>query len=391
MCASIFPRTKLVSALPLNSLQINKTDFIATVYIIERLLNINKMDIEGQFKGAKVTVIGAAGGIGQPLSLMLKANFKVGKLSLYDVSETVSGVAMDLSHIDTPAHIEWFTPKNGGLKKALTGSEYVLVPAGVPRKPGMSRNDLFKINAGICAELATAIAEFSPNATTLVISNPVNSTVPVFVEILKRHGVFNARKLFGVTTLDSVRADTFLHRIKPEMKWGLIRVVGGHSGDTIVPLLSTVLGTEMNKVPRGKIQAVVHHTQYGGDEVIKAKNGGGSSTLSMAYAANKFFCTVLNGRDQFSKDHVGCTYVCLEDESINGVSELKDILRTFKKDQNLDMKYFAIPCVFGQHGIERVMYECLEKLHPYEKEMVEICCDSLPGNYEKGLEFTRTY
>lgn len=102
------------------------------------------------------------------------------------------------------------------------------------RKPGMTRDDLFKINAGIIKNLATAIATVCPKAFVCVISNPVNSTVPIVAEVLKEHGVFDPKRLFGVTTLDIVRASTFVSQLKAETNptQVVVPVVGGHSGVT---------------------------------------------------------------------------------------------------------------------------------------------------------------
>lgn len=107
-------------------------------------------------------------------------------------------------------------------------------------KPGMTRDDLFKMNAGIVRDLVKGIAEYSPKAFILVISNPVNSTVPIAAEILKQAGVFDPQRLFGVTTLDVVRAETFVQDITGEKDPAktVIPVIGGHSGETIVPLFS---------------------------------------------------------------------------------------------------------------------------------------------------------
>lgn len=109
-------------------------------------------------------------------------------------------------------------------------------------KPGMTRDDLFKINAGIVRDLVKGIAEFSPKATTLVISNPVNSTVPIAAEVLKAAGVFDPKRLFGVTTLDVVRAETFSQEYsgQKDPSKATVPVIGGHSGETIVPLFSKV-------------------------------------------------------------------------------------------------------------------------------------------------------
>jgi len=74
------------------------------------------------------------------------------------------------------------------LKDALEGMDFIVVPAGVPRKPGMTRDDLFNINAGIVANVAKAASEVAPDAAYLIISNPINSTVPIFAEVLKQAG-----------------------------------------------------------------------------------------------------------------------------------------------------------------------------------------------------------
>jgi malate dehydrogenase len=128
------------------------------------------------------------------------------------------------------------------------------------------------------------IAEVAPKAFILVISNPVNSTVPISAEVLKAKGVFNPQRLFGVTTLDVVRAETFVSEItgSKDPAKTTIPVVGGHSGETIVPLFSQAKPAV--HIPGEKIPDLVKRVQFGGDEVVKAKDGAGSATLSMAYA-----------------------------------------------------------------------------------------------------------
>jgi len=88
--------------------------------------------------------------------------------------------------------------------------DLVIIPAGVPRKPGMTRDDLFNINAGIVRTLCEGIAKCCPNAIVNVISNPVNSTVPIAAEVFKKAGTYDPKRLLGVTTLDVVRANTFV-------------------------------------------------------------------------------------------------------------------------------------------------------------------------------------
>ena len=142
--------------------------------------------------------------------------------------------------------------------------------------------DLFNTNASIVRDLATAVARVAPKAHILVISNPVNSTVPIAAEVLKAAGVFDPKKLFGVTTLDVVRAETFVAEITGAKSPAdqTIPVIGGHSGETIVPLLSQ----SGYNLEGEALAAYVKRVQFGGDEVVKAKDGLGSATLSMAYA-----------------------------------------------------------------------------------------------------------
>ena len=166
---------------------------------------------------------------------------------------------------------------------------YVLFCAALPFSDADSQT-----NASIVRELAAAVGRVSPSAHVLVISNPVNSTVPIVAATLESAGVFDPRRVFGVTTLDVVRAARFLSGIvgvPPEKT--PVAVVGGHSGPTIVPLLSQspygkdIKGEEYDKL--------VFRIQYGGDEVVKAKDGAGSATLSMAYAGAKFTNALLRG------------------------------------------------------------------------------------------------
>ena len=250
----------------------------------------------------KATVLGAAGGIGQSLSLLLKINCHlISELSLYDVVNS-HGVGADLSHISTNTLISSYLPENDGLQKALSGADFVIIPAGIPRKPGMTRDDLFSFNAKIIALLAEGVARYCPGAFVLVISNPVNSTVPVFAETLKRFGVFNARKLFGVTTLDIVRAKTFIADLTNKKPQSFrVPVIGGHSGATIVPLFSVGAPEAYSSLSDETKSALIHRVQYGGDEVVEAKDGKGSATLSMAYAAyalvNQILTAVTSGLD----------------------------------------------------------------------------------------------
>eukprot|EP00878_Enallax_costatus_P042544 GHUV01049939.1.p1 GENE.GHUV01049939.1~~GHUV01049939.1.p1 ORF type:complete len:302 (+),score=91.96 GHUV01049939.1:115-1020(+) len=252
---------------------------------MERVKRLAAQLLPGSAAKAKVAVLGAAGGIGQPLSLLLKSSNLIGELSLYDVANT-AGVACDLSHISTAVRVKAYTGPNQ-LQDTLRGCQLVVIPAGVPRKPGMTRDDLFNINAGIVAVLCEAIAATCPEAWVCIISNPVNSTVPIAAEVFKRAGTYNPAHLFGVTTLDVVRAEAFVAEILGvDPKDVTVPVVGGHAGATILPLLSQArpsLQLEPNRA-----QALMARIQDAGTEVVNAKAGAGSATLSMAWAAARF-------------------------------------------------------------------------------------------------------
>ncbi|KAH9989396.1 lactate/malate dehydrogenase [Russula compacta] len=308
----------------------------------------------------KVAVLGAGGGIGQPLSLLLKVDPLVSSLSLYDI-RGAPGVAADVSHIDTDSSVKGYTADQ--LDEALEGVQVVVVPAGVPRK--MTRDDLFNTNASIVRDLAASIGRVAPEAHILVISNPVNSTVPIVAKTLEKAGVFDPRRVFGVTTLDVVRAARFLGAVTGnDPNNTIVSVVGGHSGATIVPLLSQ---NPYGKAVSGDAYAkLVHRIQFGGDEVVKAKDGAGSATLSMAYAGAKFTHALLRG--------------------LNG--EKGVVTPTFVKsplfaDQGVD--YFSSNVELGKNGVEKI--HPIGPLTAEEQTLLEACLPDLKKNIEKGYAF----
>ncbi|KAI9368007.1 lactate/malate dehydrogenase [Aspergillus egyptiacus] len=323
----------------------------------------------------KAAVLGASGGIGQPLSLLLKTSPFIDDLALYDVVNT-PGVAADLSHISSIAKISGFLPKDDGLKNTLTGTDIVVIPAGIPRKPGMTRDDLFKINAGIVRDLVKGIAEYCPKAFVLIISNPVNSTVPIAAEVLKAAGVFDAKRLFGVTTLDVVRAETFTQEFSGQKDPSAVTipVVGGHSGETIVPLFSKA--TPAFQVPEDKYAALVKRVQFGGDEVVQAKDGAGSATLSMAFAGFRFAEAVIkasNGQTGI----VEPSYVYLP--GVPGGDEIA-------KATGID--FFSTPIELGPNGVQKAI-NILDGVTQHEKQLLGTAVKGLKGNIDKGVEFAQ--
>ncbi|AOA62090.1 Malate dehydrogenase, mitochondrial [Komagataella phaffii CBS 7435] len=313
----------------------------------------------------KVAVLGAAGGIGQPLSLLMKLNHKVTDLALYDI-RLAPGVAADVSHIPTNSTVTGYTPEDNGLEKTLTGADLVIIPAGVPRKPGMTRDDLFNTNASIVRDLAKAVGDYSPSAAVAIISNPVNSTVPIVAEVLKSKGVYNPKKLFGVTTLDVLRASRFLSQVQGTNPASEpVTVVGGHSGVTIVPLLSQ---SKHKDLPKDTYDALVHRIQFGGDEVVKAKDGAGSATLSMAQAGARFASSVLNG---------------LAGE--NDVVEPSFVDSPLFKDEGIE--FFSSKVTLGPEGVKTI--HGLGELSAAEEEMITTAKETLAKNIAKGQEFVK--
>ncbi|RAL08563.1 malate dehydrogenase [Aspergillus homomorphus CBS 101889] len=314
---------------------------------------------------SKVAVLGAAGGIGQPLSLLLKLNPRVSELALYDIRGG-PGVAADLSHINTNSTVSGYEPTASGLRDALKGAEVVLIPAGVPRKPGMTRDDLFNTNASIVRDLAKAAAEASPEANILVISNPVNSTVPIVAEVFKSKGVYNPKRLFGVTTLDVVRASRFISQVqKTDPANEAVPVVGGHSGVTIVPLVSQSNHPSIE----GKVRDdLVNRIQFGGDEVVKAKDGAGSATLSMAMAGARFAESLLRAS-----------------QGEKGIVEPTFVDSPLYKDQGVD--YFASLVELGPNGVEKI--NPVGPVNDYEQKLIETALGDLKKNIQKGRDFVK--
>ena len=307
----------------------------------------------------KVVVLGAAGGIGQALGLLLKTDLPAGtELSLYDIAPVTPGVAADLSHIPTPVKVEGFSGEDPS--PALVNADIVLISAGMARKPGMDRSDLFNINAGIVENLVTSCADNCPKAMIGIITNPVNTTVAIAAEVLKKKGVYDPSRLFGVTTLDVIRSSTFVaEKNDRDPRDVSVPVIGGHSGITILPLLSQS-GFDFSDEDAA---AMTKRIQNAGTEVVEAKAGGGSATLSMGQAAAKFGLSLvraLNGE----KDVIECTYV-------EGSGEYA--------------RFFAQPVLLGKNGVEKIL--SFGALSEFEQNTLNDALETLRSDIKIGEEF----
>merc|ERR1711944_337538 len=227
-------------------------------------------------------------------------------------------------------------------------------------------DDLFNTNASIVAKLAQAAAEVCPDAALAIISNPVNSTVPIASEMFKKAGKYNPAKIFGVTTLDIVRANKFISELKGLDPQDVnCPVVGGHAGITIMPLISQC--TPSVEFPADQLKALTERIQDAGTEVVKAKAGAGSATLSMAYAAARFtdsLIKAMNGQEGV----VECSYVA------------SDITES---------PYFATPVVLGPNGVEKNLG--LGNLNEFEQALLAAAIPELKGSIAKGEKFAENF
>merc|ERR1712147_159401 len=296
-----------------------------------------------------VAVMGASGGIGQPLSLLLKLNPAVTKLNLYDIVHT-PGVAADLSHCETASETTGFKGKEQ-IEASLVGAEIVVIPAGVPRKPGRTRDDLFNTNASIVADICTAAAKGCPKA---------------MIAIFSKAGALDPKRVFGVTTLDVVRSNAFIGTMKniDPMKVNC-PVVGGHAGVTIMPLISQC--TPAVEFPADTLKALTERIQDAGTEVVKAKDGAGSATLSMAYAAARFTDSLIKGMNG-QEGVIECAYV---------------------QSDVTEAKYFATPLVLGPNGVEKNLG--LGTLTAFEQDLLKAAIPELNGSIKKGEQFAADY
>ncbi|ATX62971.1 malate dehydrogenase [Yersinia hibernica] len=310
----------------------------------------------------KVAVLGAAGGIGQALALLLKTQLPSGSdLSLYDIAPVTPGVAVDLSHIPTAVNIKGFSGEDA--TPALQGADIVLISAGVARKPGMDRSDLFNVNAGIVRNLVEQIARTCPKALIGIITNPVNTTVAIAAEVLKKAGVYDKNKLFGITTLDTIRSNTFVAELKGKQPQDIeVPVIGGHSGVTILPLLSQIPGISFTEQ---EVIDLTKRIQNAGTEVVEAKAGGGSATLSMGQAAARFGLSLVRAL-QGESNVVECSYV---------------------EGDGKYARFFAQPILLGKDGVaER---KDIGKLSAFEQQALNSMLDVLHKDIELGEQFVK--
>ena len=282
----------------------------------------------------KIALIGA-GNIGGTLALLAGLK-ELGDIVLFDIAEGIpQGKALDIAQASA---IEGFDANEVGANDYadLAGADVVIVTAGVPRKPGMSRDDLVGINTKVMTQVGEGIKANCPNAFVICITNPLDAMVGV----LQRASGLPASHVVGMAgVLDSARFRYFLaEEFQVSVEDVSAFVLGGH-GDTMVPLVrySTVAGipvpdlVKMGWSTKDKIDAIVQRTRDGGAEIV-----GLLKTGSAFYAPAS---SAIQMADAYLKDK----------------KRLLPCAAFVENAYGLDGLYVGVPVIIGSGGVERVV------------------------------------
>ncbi len=282
----------------------------------------------------KITLIGA-GQIGGTLAHLIALK-QLGDVVLFDVAEGVAkGKALDIAQ---SSPVDGFDIDLKGTDKYedTKNSDVIIITAGVPRKPGMTRDDLLGINLKIIKQVANGIKNTSPNAFVICITNPLD----VIVMALQKYSGMPKNKIIGMAgILDSSRFIYFLSR---ELKISVNKiksfVLGGH-GDSMVPMLESTIvdGKKIvdliaeGKISKDKLNEIVDRTKKGGAEIVKYLEKG-----SAFYAPAASGVEMAESYLKDLKKQLPCAAF------LNGEYNFKDI-------------YAGVPVVIGSGGVEKVI------------------------------------
>lgn len=307
---------------------------------------------------AKIGLVGA-GQIGGTLALLAGLK-ELGDIAMVDIMEGVpQGKSLDIAET---APVEGFDGKFIGSNSydIIKGADVVIVTAGVPRKPGMSRDDLININKGIITDVAKNLKANAPNAFVIVITNPLDA----MVEVMQRETGFPANKVVGMAgVLDSARFRYFLSdEFGVSVEDVSAFVLGGH-GDTMVPLTrySSIAGiplpdcVKMGWTTQAKIDAIVDRTRNGGAEIVNLLKTG---SAFYAPAASAIAMAESYLRDK--KRVLPCA------AKLNGEYGVKGL-------------YIGVPVVIGAKGVEKIIEI---ELNADEKKMFDYSVDAVKGLVE---------
>ncbi len=292
----------------------------------------------------KIALIGA-GHIGGTMAL-LAAQQELGDIVLFDIAEGVAqGKALDI-HESMPIERGNVNLTGSSDYKDIAGADISIVTAGLPRKPGMSRDDLVHTNTKIVKQVAEGIARYAPNSFVIVITNPLDAMAYVIQQVTR----FPKNRLLGMAgLLDSARFRAFI-----SMETGVsvedisAFVLGGH-GDTMVPLprYSTIAGIPLPEYPRlttEKIAAMVERTRKGGGEILSLLKSG-SAFYAPASAAIAMARAILHDQKRIFP----CAALCEGEYGYNGI-------------------FLGVPVLLGAAGMEQIIEI---ELNPEEKSALD--------------------
>ena len=303
----------------------------------------------------KISLIGA-GNIGGTLAHLLALK-KLGNITLIDVVTGMpQGKALDLSQSSA---VEGFTGSIEGTNdfSKMKGSDVIIITAGLPRKPGMSRDDLLENNGKIIKKIALDIKKYAPKAFVICITNPLDA----MVYVLQKYSKLPKNMCVGMAgVLDSSRMKYFLSdALKVSVNDVETFVLGGH-GDDMVPLINyTTIGgvplidfIKLKKFPFSKIEKIVDRTRMGGGEIVKLLKNGSAFYAPASSAIQMAEAFLLN-----QKKLLPCAAY------INGQYGLKNM-------------YMGVPTIIGNKGIEKIIEV---KLTAKEKLMLKKSVKSVQG------------
>jgi malate dehydrogenase len=281
-------------------------------------------------KRNKITVVGA-GNVGATAAHWL-ASKELGDVVLVDIVEGMpQGKALDLAQA---APIEGYDAALVGSTNdyaATADSDVVIITSGLPRKPGMSRDDLLKTNAGIVTSVTEQVAHYSPDAVIIVVSNPLDA----MTQVAFRKSGFPKHRVIGMAgVLDSARMRCFLaEALDVSVENVTAFVLGGH-GDTMVPLprYSTCAGIPVTELlPKEQLDAIVKRTANGGAEIV-----GLLKTGSAYYAP--------------SAAAVEMTEAILKDKK-----KILPCAAYLEGEYGINNLYVGVPCKLGARGLEQII------------------------------------
>lgn len=280
-------------------------------------------------KRNKITVVGG-GNVGATAAHWIAAK-ELADVVLVDIVEGVpQGKALDLAET---APIEGFDVdlKGANSYEETAGSDIVIITAGLPRKPGMSRDDLLKTNADIVGQVTEQVAKYSPDAILIIVSNPLDAMCQV---ALRRSGFPKHRVLGMAGVLDSARMRCFLaEALNVSVENVTAFVLGGH-GDTMVPLprYSTCAGIPVTELlPADQLDAIVKRTANGGAEIVALLKTG-SAYYAPSAAAVEMAEAILKDK----KKILPCAAFLEGEYGVNGL-------------------YVGVPCKLGKDGLEQII------------------------------------